>query len=899
VNAPAAASLKVGGTVGFGELYIERTQDRQVYERLAAGEFCNILTSRQMGKSSLMVRVSRRLQQEKRARISNIDMAGDLGTPRDADAWYVGILDKVALDLGVDEDVETWWTEKGRGTANQRLLQFFREVVKAETDRPVYVFLDEVDATLKLDYRDDLFTAIRTVYNQRSTVAEYRGLTFCLVGVFSPDELVKDRRTTPYNIAHTVELRDFDPTLDDLKPLYAAMTTDDVPGELLVRAVLAWTGGQPFLTVAMCAMARTRGVRTAAEVDAMVNDVNANDLVRTHLETISTFLATRIQNESATLRLYSAVLRGKKIRDKVSPAHIGLRLSGLIKRAADGNLVLRNRIYARRFNRNWLSRTRPMVAQRRLIWIAIAFCIVVAGSAVTWAYTTREARERARVLDDLLAKLADAPSEPVARNVLGEICDLVPDTDDPDRKRALEAWTKFMTTRADKLEILANDARAAGLADSALILGALAGLKRGKLSPGVRGAYESPDPLVGTLRRHNGRVDHVRFLDEDRIVSIGLDDTIRVFSLIDGAELHYTKQDGLSDLLEVCPDGTCIATVSRPRSLVQFWTTALAELSSVAIDEKTTLDAFAFSRGAGSPMLVALVAEQRKNAADQGFAVVGRVQEGVTVGAVVQDRQSFAHVPVGYRGRVPVETVTFSADGTQLITAAWDGVRAFDLAKPTAKPVRIGPEGNATDARISADGSKIAIAVNPYTADARAQLHLGTAPRPNDAAEPVSMVYEASGAWVSTFAGADHGVAELRTSAFSPSGTHVVNAAIGTDGASRAIVWRIKHGEVSDDFVLLKTPPITDAAFGPGEKGLVATAHEDGTIQIWATAKTDRARVDDVAAVWTAVQRKLGYTVDDSDTVIDLGPEGVRELPGIPTQAELCTLRKDPVPARR
>jgi hypothetical protein len=42
--------------------YVGRKADHDLYEGLLRGDFCYILTARQMGKSSLMVRASARLQ---------------------------------------------------------------------------------------------------------------------------------------------------------------------------------------------------------------------------------------------------------------------------------------------------------------------------------------------------------------------------------------------------------------------------------------------------------------------------------------------------------------------------------------------------------------------------------------------------------------------------------------------------------------------------------------------------------------------------------------------------------------------------------------------------------------------------------------------------------------------
>ena len=58
-----AFSYQIGGSLASkSPSYVERKADRELQEALQKGEFCYVLNSRQMGKSSLRVRVMENLQ---------------------------------------------------------------------------------------------------------------------------------------------------------------------------------------------------------------------------------------------------------------------------------------------------------------------------------------------------------------------------------------------------------------------------------------------------------------------------------------------------------------------------------------------------------------------------------------------------------------------------------------------------------------------------------------------------------------------------------------------------------------------------------------------------------------------------------------------------------------------
>jgi len=103
----------IGGSLPlFSPTYVTRKADDDFYNCLKSGDFCYVLNSRQMGKSSLRVRTMQRLQNDGIAcAVIDITQIGntetDINNLDDTDTkkveWYAGIIDIIANQLNISD----------------------------------------------------------------------------------------------------------------------------------------------------------------------------------------------------------------------------------------------------------------------------------------------------------------------------------------------------------------------------------------------------------------------------------------------------------------------------------------------------------------------------------------------------------------------------------------------------------------------------------------------------------------------------------------------------------------------------------------------------------------------------------------------------------------------------
>lgn len=359
-----------GGTLpSKAKSYVVRSSDGELLDSLVRGEYCYVLTSRQMGKSSTMARAAQLLRESEHD-VVPLDLTA-MGQNLTVEQWYDGLMARIGRLLDLEDEFDDYWLEHSRLSPVQRLFSAIGDVALQRIDRPIVLFVDEVDCVLSLPFAsDEFFAAIRECFNRRVVDPAYSRVTFCLLGVAMPTDLIRNPQTTPFNVGRFVELKDF--SRDAISALSGGFPENlrKTSQEALDR-IFHWTSGHPYLTQKLCHALAKRAERVESfgpTLNEWIDEVCYNEFLSPEAQYRDdnlVFVRQRILRASIDLvgvfELYARIFAGEYVEDDEQDEQKNLlRLSGIVGREDGKQLRVRNHIYRYVFNENWIDTTKPV-----------------------------------------------------------------------------------------------------------------------------------------------------------------------------------------------------------------------------------------------------------------------------------------------------------------------------------------------------------------------------------------------------------------------------------------------------------------------------------------------------------------------------------------------------------
>ena len=310
-------------TVVPRNFYVERTADEQIKKIiLGMGRPGYVLVARQMGKTNLLLHTRDKMQTHRQI-FSFIDFSTIDGIT-ETECFNKLIDDTIATheDILSVAESEIQAIRQQPNYSGQKMFTKELRVLLKYVDKLVFI-LDEIDALIRTDYSDHIFSTIRSHYFMRVNFPELNKLTYILSGVIEPKHIIKDPNISPFNIGEKIYMNDF--TREEFLEFIRNTSIRIEENVELVERIYYWTKGNPRLTWDVCTMVEEDDIKDISVLDSMITERYLTTFDQAPIDGIRQKVSENKEIRDALIQLYFN--KGKELSDDVKSR---LYLAGII-----------------------------------------------------------------------------------------------------------------------------------------------------------------------------------------------------------------------------------------------------------------------------------------------------------------------------------------------------------------------------------------------------------------------------------------------------------------------------------------------------------------------------------------------------------------------------------------
>lgn len=312
--------------------YIERESDKIGLEAIQrSGVTITIKAPRQMGKSSLMMRVMEEAvnKYDKQAVFLDFQLF-DSEALRNADTFFRQFCFWLTDELELEDETEKYFSSPLGNS--QRTTRYVSRHILRNVGRPLVLAMDEVENIFESDFRSDFFGMLRAWHNMRRPGTAWNNLDLVLVTSTEPYQLIENLNQSPFNVGEVIDLNSFD--------LAQVQNLNQLHGNPLSAAelqqLMELLGGHPYLVRRALYLVASGRITPAELFEKAADDRGPfGDHLRYHL--------FRLHNRTELVDAFRQVITQNRCRDE----RIAYRLQGAgLVRRRDNMILPRFKLYA-------------------------------------------------------------------------------------------------------------------------------------------------------------------------------------------------------------------------------------------------------------------------------------------------------------------------------------------------------------------------------------------------------------------------------------------------------------------------------------------------------------------------------------------------------------------------